>query len=126
MSSDAKSKVVDLVRALEESLQRAKRPAPGREAPAGCEFVAAVDELWRVGGRGDRRCRYWVNGRSCGQPSVARMNRPRHRRGGFVTPTWWFYCAEHLYGRWIEDGHVMAWHVRENAPAVPLDQQRTP
>lgn len=39
---------------------------------------------------------------SCGAPSVAKLDRskdPGKRR-------WWYYCAEHLYGRMVVDGVI--------------------
>jgi len=93
-----------------------RRPDPGREPPEGCEFFAVMDEGWRAGGSSSHRCRYMLNGRSCGAPSVARFNRPRHLKTG-IRPTWWHYCADHMYGRWVENGVVMTWHVRDIEPS---------
>jgi hypothetical protein len=52
----------------------------------------------------------------CPNPPVADMRRLRVvaidgkdvRRG-----EWWAYCAEHLYGRWLENGVVMEWYAAE-------------
>lgn len=44
----------------------------------------------------------------CHRNSVARMDRGRSGR-----ERWFFYCADHLYGRWIEDGQVMSWAARK-------------
>jgi hypothetical protein len=30
---------------------------------------------------------------------------------------WWAYCPEHLYGRTIEDGKLMAWVIRRVEPS---------
>lgn len=63
-----------------------------------------VDEV-----EGDRyRCRWGGGGgsRACGRPSVAALNRGRHTWMGRVDQ-WWHYCAEHLYGRRIENGVVL-------------------
>lgn len=42
--------------------------------------------------------------------------------------TWWAYCERHLYGRWIEDGKVVGWVLRQDGmlpllkkPASPFD-----
>jgi hypothetical protein len=60
----------------------------------GCREVAVVElnrEKWRPG-------RYaWVEGRASGK-----------------VPCWWAYCAEHMYGRWLEDGRIYSWRLREN------------
>jgi hypothetical protein len=31
---------------------------------------------------------------------------------------WWFYCPEHMYGRWIEDGRVMEWFTRKDEAII--------
>jgi hypothetical protein len=49
--------------------------------------------------------------RACGKPSVAALNRGRHTADRGRVQSWWAYCAEHLYGRWIEDGHVMEYRL---------------
>lgn len=79
------------------------RPDPGREAPDGCEFVAVPDDGWTIGGREDRACRWSMSSR-CPNPTVASFQRGNGP---------WFYCADHMFGRWIEDGAVMVWVVRE-------------
>ena len=48
-------------------------------------------EAWRC-------CR---GAKSCPGRVVARLERSGHKRRA-----WWFYCADHLYGRRIEDGRV--------------------
>ena len=94
------------------------RPVPNREVPEGYELVAVeAGPDWRT--ETGRRCRRQsgASHRACHQPAVAALNRSRqkHVRGtGYVTvPEWWPYCPEHLYGRWIEDGKVMHWILRE-------------
>lgn len=87
-----------------------ERPArPGSEHE-GYEFVAVPEHAghWRpVTGK---KCRRMLDGhRYCRQPSVAETNRSG-RPGG---QNWWAYCADHLYGRWIEDGQVMHWILRK-------------
>ena len=96
----------------------AERPEPGWEAPAGTEHIAVPEgEDWRpVTGK---RCRAQAGDRkACGGPSVMEINRGRMTRRRLTgryenRPCWWAYCADHTYGRWIEDGRVMHWIVRE-------------
>lgn len=87
------------------------RPEPWlADPPPGYHFEARPDPDWRleVGGT-CRRPR-------CGQPAIAALNRgwvsyrtrPPRRRD-----SWWAYCAEHLYGHWIEDGQIMHWFLIE-------------
>jgi len=98
------------------------RPVPyfGDPPADGYEYVAVVQpaDEWRVyrtvtsGGvyRG-KRCRQ-VSGqpgrRACGRPAVAELLRPIGHKPG-DSGTWWAYCEQHLYGRWVEDGSVMGW-----------------
>jgi hypothetical protein len=82
----------------------------------GHEIVAAEDPEWRLAAEG-KRCRrtgreHGVSFRyACGKPAVAELNRARTQasQARFPNGLWWPYCAEHLYGRWIEDGKVMHW-----------------
>jgi hypothetical protein len=94
------------------------RPAPPREAPEGQQYVAVEDRFgpgWRlVTGKRCRFARYHLP--ACGQPAVAELD--RGRRAG--REKWWAYCPAHLYGRWVEDGKVMCWVVRER-PGTPGD-----
>jgi len=84
--------------------ERPPRPATEWD---GFEYVAAPDPNWRL--VTGKPCRWMMPGRrSCKQPSVAAINRP-----GRLRENWWPYCSEHLYGRWIEDGQVMHWILRE-------------
>jgi hypothetical protein len=90
----------------------AERPAPDREVPDGFE-LAAVEEkpsAWRL--QAGYRCRAGAGYRkpACGKPSVAALLRQQNRNSG---GQWWAYCGEHLYGRWIEDGKIMHWILRE-------------
>jgi hypothetical protein len=92
------------------------RPAkPDREPPEGCEFVAAKEGPdWEAVNSVSHGCRWMEGGKSCGTtPTVARLDRAH---SGSL-PRWFYYCSEHLYGRWIEDGQVMSWIVREIARA---------
>lgn len=92
------------------------RPEPTWPAPEGCHHVAGIDAYWLVitDGSSDvpgKRCRWTAgsHGRSCKAPAVAVFERGEGN--------WWAYCADHMYGRWVEDGQVMAWHVEEDEPA---------
>jgi hypothetical protein len=58
----------------------------------------------------------------CERPPVADLERRRLLdtwQGERVVPSWWGYCPAHMldYGRWIEDGRVMRWILREVTPA---------
>jgi len=90
------------------------RPDPGDlEVWEGFEYVAVPEPAleWRV--MTGWRCRYGAapGKKACGRPAVAEMN-----RASYGQPRWWAYCENHLYGRWIEDGHMMCWILR----ALPL------
>lgn len=74
--------------------------------------VAVVDEnqrahgcKWTVGAEG-RLCRFTVGPghKTCRQPAAVLLH--RHRYGGRRND--WAYCAEHIYGRRIEDGRVLS------------------
>ncbi len=94
------------------------RPEPAYPPPDGHRHVPAVDTGWRLDQ--GRRCRFTVRGhRQCGADSVAAFNRGRHSRTHGRVDSWWAYCADHLYGRWIEDGNVMHWI------AVPDEEDET-
>lgn len=82
------------------------RPAPQWEAPAGYEHVPIEEGPdWKVERVG--QCRFMVNRRGCGRPAVAALDRGQRAKN------WWRYCPEHMYGRWIENGRVMYWGLRE-------------
>lgn len=92
------------------------RPDPPYEpTPDGTEWQPVIaDSKWRL--VEGRRCRWTLDNprRGCGQESVAELNRERydHRAHSYVD-SWWAYCPQHLYGRWIEGGRVMEWRLRE-------------
>lgn len=89
--------------------------AESREVPEGFELVAVPDDDWRV--EGGRECTRQLAGhRVCHAPSVASLNRGKMTRRGPV-PAWWPYCPAHLYNRWIENGQVMHWVLRERGEA---------
>lgn len=88
------------------------RPVDTREVPDGYELVAVPVSSLETGGEWrpvtGKRCRYARQGRiQCVQPSVAEVQR------GEVRVQWWAYCASHCYGKWVEDGQVMTWILRE-------------
>jgi hypothetical protein len=80
--------------------------------------VADAEE-WRLPSRYPR-CRRKVGQRvMCPNAPVADMRRMRTIdspvSGGRTLrkPEWWAYCAEHMYGNWIEDGKVVHWKLIE-------------
>lgn len=94
------------------------RPPVPAEAPPGFEWRVVPDGDWTTREK-------WVAGKGCrwnqgvwyrtshGVPAVAVLFRGVHRRIAYG------YCAEHLYGRWIEeggplDGLVVSWVLRES------------
>ncbi len=81
-------------------------PPPDYPLPAGHRWAPTFDEDWRLVVNLDRRCRANAGHkhRGCGAPAVAELNRSRTDR-----PMWWAYCADHMYGRWIEEGAVKQW-----------------
>jgi hypothetical protein len=87
-------------------------PPPDRDVPEGYELVAVEDLSWQL--VTGKRCR-WGGGyhkKACGQPSAAEFARSQYRRTG-THLVYWAYCEQHLYGRWIEDGKIMIWILRE-------------
>lgn len=86
-------------------------PKPDWPIPDGYERVVAPSPGWEtVAPEDSQPCR--LGRPSCKRPSVARLLRAHSgsRRG-----QWWHYCADHLYGRWIEDGQVVGWRLRKAA-----------
>lgn len=82
--------------------------------PEGHELAAVPDEAWRL--EPGKRCTRRLKGnRPCREPSVAALNRARTARAtsGRTTPSWWPHCIGHLDGRWIADGQVWHWVLRE-------------
>lgn len=65
---------------------------------------------WRL--ETGRRCRFagQRGQHRCTADAVAALNRSHWRTE--ARPSWWAYCAEHMYGRWVEDGRVMQWVLR--------------
>jgi hypothetical protein len=91
-------------------------PDPGA-APEGYRWVAVRAAAWRPVNGG--RCRRKTSAGMCRADAVAALNRGRwsnHRR----VPSWWRYCADHMYGKWIEDGKVMQWILRERTGGTEM------
>lgn len=92
---------------------KGRRPAPPPLEHEGYEWVGVVaGPEWQARGYG-RACRAGAGraGPGCGQPAVACLNRGISTRTWGRRNSWWGYCAEHMYGRWIEDGQVMEWQL---------------
>jgi hypothetical protein len=95
------------------------RPQPP-EAPEGYVRVPTPDPEWRLD---EGYCRRFVPKsegsratRPCAQPAVAALNRKRHNpHTGKRSDSWWRYCPDHMYGRWIEDGVVMYWKLERKS-----------
>ena len=92
------------------------RPEPGWHPGEGFHLEAAPKPGWRLDEY--RRCRWMVGRRSCGKPSVAALNRGQYIRYRGRVDSWWGYCADHLYGNWIEDDQVMGWRMIADEPAL--------
>lgn len=94
-----------MVRRRDATIAAMKRPAPPYPAPARYR--------WEAGPAGDERELDDAPGYRCRQPRCG--NRPvvilwrRHGRGERRP---WRYCAEHLCGRWVEGGQILAWRLR--------------
>jgi hypothetical protein len=91
------------------------RPVPGWEAPPGTVHEPMPATNWRLV-VGEKRCRLLTGKRTaCGVPAVAETNRSQDH----TIERWWAYCADHMFGRWIEDGQVWQWRV------VPIDSEES-
>lgn len=91
------------------------RPAPPAGLPGPGRHWAAKEEdprEWATALPG-KTCRWRGSGagHACGEPAVLQKLRGVRRR------IWWFYCARHSYGRWIEGGKVMVWAPEPDAEA---------
>lgn len=71
-----------------------------REIPDGYTLEWVPDPEWELT-ETTRKCR---GARGCDKPAVAAFR--RKHRGGYCNHRWWYYCADHMYGRKIEDGVV--------------------
>lgn len=95
-----------------------ERPDPGWDNPdpSRYAFKARPESAnWRVC-NGRRQCSdaSGTNHRRCQNDAVLEYNRQSYHQGR-KRDAWFAYCAEHTYGRWIEDGAVMWWAL------VPVD-----
>jgi hypothetical protein len=96
-------------------------PKPDYPAPHGYEYIAEEDADWKLVVGADepgRRCRYMTGRTQCGAPAVAALH-----RGPNASGSWWAYCADHMYGRWIDDGVVLQWVLRPTG-AVEAENAR--
>jgi hypothetical protein len=98
-----------------------RRHAAFRRAHAlvpGYRLEAVPDTDWRPV-TGEKTCRRRLGKHDvCPSAAVAEFNRRTHGRD-FPYPSrdsWWGYCPEHMYGRWIENGTVMHWVLGEEVP----------
>lgn len=79
------------------------------EAPEGYHYEWKQDPGWKYD-PGQRLCRQV----KCLSEAVAALNRGIRTSTG-RNDSWWYYCADHLYGRRIMDGKVMARYMVKNA-----------
>ena len=89
------------------TLTMAPAPKPTWGPAPGFVWTVVVDESWTTDPNvvGRLRCRW--SRPSHGVPAVAALD--RSSSWSARRPNWWGYCAEHLYGRWMEDGQVVGW-----------------
>lgn len=97
-------------------------PEPPFTAPEMFGWEAKPSREWRtLPAETRKRCRRRLIGRvaadgsyrTCQEPAVAELDRGRRR------PMWWAYCADHMYGRWIEEGVVVQWSLTMGEGAQP-------
>lgn len=91
---------------MQENPTRRELAKESREVPDSCELVAIPDADWRIE-PGWSTCRR----KGCDAPTAASLLRGTRR------PQRWRYCEDHMYGRWIEDGQVWHWILREKTDA---------
>ncbi|MFL5911452.1 MAG: hypothetical protein ACJ768_12860 [Gaiellaceae bacterium] len=84
-------------------------PEGWSQPPPGFHYEAVQEsaswELIQERFRG-RRCR----APRCTNDAIVTVYRTTHYRRGPVDMPW-HYCADHMYGRWIEDGKVFSWRL---------------
>lgn len=91
------------------------RPAPpAGDVLAGYEWVVEDGGLqWRLVSRPQIRCRYRGKDGQCENPAVVELNRGRYVQATRENrDSWWAYCLEHSYERWVEGGKVVMWALR--------------
>ena len=91
----------------------AERPTPSSPPAEGHHWEVSDHEpylRWRLvtDDEIERVCR--GGGRGCKGQVVAMLNRGRPG-----TTRRFYYCADHLYGRWIEDEKVLHWRLVPDA-----------
>jgi hypothetical protein len=95
------------------TLTTARAPMPSTPPGPGFHYEAKPDpgKDWSVAEEG-KTCRYRGSGdeHAHGAPAVLALERGVRRR------IKWNYCAEHSYGRWLEDGVVMTWILVPDTP----------
>lgn len=104
-------------------------PFPAERLPEGHAWVVAPDGDFTMipeAERPERRCRWTLprdpaTGRRprCPNAGVAFLWRPVGRRALDDPRFPWAYCADHLYGRWVEDGVVVGWRARAVEGGTP-------
>lgn len=81
--------------------------------PIGHRFAVWLAPEWHLATHGERDyvCRHSTRAR-CAQPVVAVMMRRKHVRANpaAVRHAPWGYCADHMFGNWIEGDRVV--HLR--------------
>jgi len=99
-------------------------PHPDREIPDGWQWEAVPeDSTWRVR-PGAGRCRSIDHEIRCPATGVVQINRSRNARKTPPGEQWWSYCADHLYGRWIEGNKVMVWRCMGSPPDSTGERDR--
>lgn len=86
------------------------------DGPSGYRWVAVADPAWRVLPEEKRNflCRRIGPGHLyCQNFGAAEVARGRSTTTSRFGHNWWVYCADHLYGRWIQDGVVMSWRLEK-------------
>jgi hypothetical protein len=90
--------------------------------------VYAADEWRTLGPDTTKRCRNWrghrkTRGRALAVAELRRKQWAPYSRGGGgrSVPVWWAYCAEHLYGRWLEGGVVLEYRVADRTAPEGAD-----
>lgn len=82
----------------------------GARPPEGYHYKWRSDPHWKYD-PGKRKCRQV----KCGADAVAALNRGLRVADGTRRDSWWYYCADHLYGRRIMHGKVKTRYLVPNA-----------
>ena len=87
------------------------RSSPYDPPPAGYRWEAVVQgKDWRAATDEETSGRCRSPRKTCVMPPAAALNR-RLRLASGTVDSWWLYCDEHMYGRWIEVDKVMGWRL---------------